>query len=259
AFIAAFSSALNVAAALVDAAAGLRAAFFATVLLADSSLGFVSASGSAPLLHAQQVAGGIAHGAVTHAVGLHGRFLHDLGAAGLDLFERSIEVLGRQQHDRVGALGHHLGDGALLLVGDAGAGVRREQHDGGSGLLGWTDGDPAQAVVAHVVAHLEAEGVAVERQRGVRVGVREEAGVDADVHGGTARCGRSRHARSGSAAGASPFLIGCVLTGRVTCRATHDGRPAVARAASRRYTPGETPTSSAKRVLKVPSEAQPTV
>ena len=75
--------------------------------------------------------------------------------------------------------------------------------------------------VADVVADLEAEGVAVEGQGGVRVVVREEGRVNGDVHDGHASCG--------SVTGASRFL-----TGLVTCFATQDGIPAVARAASRR-------------------------
>ena len=122
---------------------------------------------------------------------------------------------------RVGALGHHLGDGAALVVGDAGVGGRRVQHDGRAGLVGGADRDPAHPAVADVVADLEAEGVAVEGQRGLRVVVREEGRVNGDVHGGHARCG--------SRAGASRFLIGLV-----TCLATHGGMPAVAPAASRR-------------------------
>ena len=53
--------------------------------------------------------------------------------------------------------------------------------------------------------------------------------------------------------GASRFL-----TGLVTRFATHGGTPAIAPLASRRYVLGGTPTSSVKRVLKVPSEEQPT-
>ena len=51
--------------------------------------------------------------------------------------------------------------------------------------------------------------------------MREEARVNGDVHGGNYRCG--------SGAGASRFLIGLV-----TCFATQEGIPAVARAAWRR-------------------------
>jgi hypothetical protein len=53
--------------------------------------------------------------------------------------------------------------------------------------------------------------------------------------------------------GASRFLIGLV-----NCFATHGGIPAAARAVWLRYVLGGTPTSSVKRVLKVPSDAQPT-
>ena len=72
-----------------------------------------------------------------------------------------------------------------------------------------------------VVADVEAERVAIEGEGGVRILVRQEAGVNRDVHGGHASCG--------SLTGASRFL-----TGRVTCLATHDGIPAVACAACRR-------------------------
>src|SRR6266581_8444012 len=73
----------------------------------------------------------------------------------------------------------------------------------------------------------------------------EEAGVNGDVHGSQASCG--------SGTGASRFL-----TGLVTCFATHGGIPAVALIAWRRYVLGGIPTSSVKRLLKVPSDEQPT-
>jgi hypothetical protein len=38
--------------------------------------------------------------------------------AGLQLLECAVEVMGGQQDSAVGALGHHLGDGAALVVGD---------------------------------------------------------------------------------------------------------------------------------------------
>jgi hypothetical protein len=75
--------------------------------------------------------------------------------------------------------------------------------------------------VSDVVANLEAEGVAMEGQGCVRVVVREEARVNGEIHGGHSSCG--------SVTGASRFLIGLV-----TCFATHDGIPAVTRAAWRR-------------------------
>jgi hypothetical protein len=97
----------------------------------------------------------------------------------------------------------------------------RRQDDGRAGLVGGADRDPAHPAVSDVVADLEAEGVAIERQGGVRVVVREEGPVDGDVHGGQASCG--------SLTRASRFL-----TGRVTCFATQEGIPTVARAAWRR-------------------------
>src|SRR6185503_11510223 len=50
--------------------------------------------GSAPLLDADQVARGIAEGAVTNAVRLLGRLLHDLGAGCLHAVEDAVQVGG---------------------------------------------------------------------------------------------------------------------------------------------------------------------
>src|SRR4051794_33235383 len=90
--------------------------------------------GSAKLLDADQVARGIAEGAVADAVRLLGRLLDDLGVAGLHLLEGAIEVPGGQQDPAVGALGYHLGDGAALVLGDPRVGGRRRQEDGRVGL-----------------------------------------------------------------------------------------------------------------------------
>ena len=57
--------------------------------------------------------------------------------------EGAVEVLGGQVDAEVAALGHHLEDGAALVVGEAGGGGRRVQDDGGVGLVGGADGDPA--------------------------------------------------------------------------------------------------------------------
>lgn len=46
--------------------------------------------------------------------------------------------------------------------------------------------------------------------------------------------------------------------GLVTCLATHGSSPDTSVAARERYTLGGMPTSSLKRVLNVPSDAQPT-
>src|SRR6266545_913671 len=148
-----------------------------------------SADGSAQLLDADQVARGIAEGAVADPVRLLGRLLDDLGVAGLQPLEGADEVGGGQVDAGVGALGHHLGDGAALVVGDAGGGGRRIQDDGRAGLVGRADRDPVHPAVFDVVADLEAEGVAVEGQGGVRVVVREEARENGEVHGGHASCG----------------------------------------------------------------------
>src|ERR1700736_3878032 len=75
---------------------------------------------SAQLLDADQVARGITEGAVANPVRLRGRLLDDLGAAGLHPLEGAVEVGGGQEDDGVAALGHHLDDGAALVVGDAG-------------------------------------------------------------------------------------------------------------------------------------------
>src|SRR5215211_3863361 len=81
--------------------------------------------GSAELLDADHVTRGIAEGAVTNAVRLLGRLLDDLGAAGLHPLEGALEAGGSQEDAGIGALGHHLGDGAALVVGDAWGRVRR--------------------------------------------------------------------------------------------------------------------------------------
>jgi hypothetical protein len=120
---------------------------------------------------------------------LLGRLLNDLGVAGLQPLEGAVEVGGGQVDAGVGALGHHLGDRAALVLGDAGGGGRRIQDDGRAGLIGRADSDPVHPAVFDVVANLEAEGVAIEGQGRVRVVVREQARVNADVHGGDASCG----------------------------------------------------------------------
>ncbi len=173
------------------------------------------------LLNADQVACGIADGAVANPPWLLGRFLDDVGVAGLQPLEDAVEIFGGQYEHGVRALGHHLDDGAALVVGDAGVGGRRVQDDGRAGLVGGADRDPAHLAVSDVVTDLEVEGVAIEGQGCVRVLVREEARVNGDVHGGQASCG--------SVTRASRFLIGLV-----TCFATHEGIPVVVRAAWRR-------------------------
>src|SRR3954447_11426839 len=176
---------------------------------------------SAQLLDADHVARGIAEGAVANAVRLLGGLLDDLGIPGLQPLEGAVEVLGGQEDPAVGALRHHLRDGAAFVVGDARVDARRRQEDGRVGLVGRADRDPSHRALSDVGADLEAEGVAVEGQGGVRVVVGKDGRVNGEVHGG--------HARDGSVTWASRFL-----TGLVTCFATQDGMPAVPCAARRR-------------------------
>ena len=160
--------------------AGDRASVLVAVLIVAAML--------RQLLDADEVARGIAEGTVADPVRLVGRLLDDFGVAGLQPGEGAVDVGGGQVDAGVGALGHHLGDGPALVVGDAGGGLRRVQDDGRAGLVGGADRDPVHPAVFDVAADLEAEGVAIEGQRGVGVVVREERRVDGDVHGGHVRC-----------------------------------------------------------------------
>src|SRR6185295_15426455 len=98
---------------------------------------------SVHFLDADQVARRITEGAVADSVRLLDRLLDDLGVAGLQPLKGAVEVLGGQEDPAVGSLGHHLGYGAALVVGEAGADGRRGQQDGRAGLAGWADRDPA--------------------------------------------------------------------------------------------------------------------
>src|SRR5438477_5296255 len=181
-----------------------------------------SADGSALLVDTDEVARGIAEGAVANTIWLRGRHLDDFGAAGLHPREDALEVGSGQDDGGIAALGHHLDDGAALVVGDgAGADTRRVKDDRRAGLVGRADRNPAHPAVSDIVADLEAEGVEVVGERCVRVGGREEGRVNGEVHGG--------HARTGSVTRASRFLIGLV-----TCFATQGAIPSVARASWRR-------------------------
>src|SRR5699024_1101654 len=155
------------------------------------------------------------------------------------------EVRGGQVDAGERALGHHLADDTTLVVGEPRGHLRRAEHHRRAGLVRRADRDPVQAAVLAVVADLQAEGVTVAGPRRLRSVGREHAGVDGEVHDGQVSVAATR--------GASRFL-----TGLVTCLTTHGATPGIPFAASRRYAPGETPTSSVKRVLNVPSEAQPT-
>jgi hypothetical protein len=82
----------------------------------------------------------------------------------LQPFEGAVEILGGQHDDRVGALGHHLGDGAPFVVGDAGVGGRRIQNNRRARLIRRADRDPAHLAFSDIEADLESQGVAIERQ-----------------------------------------------------------------------------------------------
>src|SRR5438067_11499523 len=185
-------------------------------------LGARSPDGSAQLVDADEVARGIAEGAVADAVRLLDRLLDDLGAAGLHPREDALEVGSGQDDGGIAALGHHLDDGPALVVGDgAGADACRVKDDRRARLVGRADRDPPHPAVSDIIADLEAEVVAIEGQRCVRVGMREESRVNSEVYGG--------HTKTGSVTRASRFLIGLV-----TCFATHGAIPSVARASWRR-------------------------
>jgi hypothetical protein len=51
---------------------------------------------------------------------LVGRLLDDVGVAGLQPLEGAVEVGGGQEEGGESSFGHHLGDRAALVVGDAG-------------------------------------------------------------------------------------------------------------------------------------------
>src|SRR5688500_5963075 len=80
----------------------------------------ISSTSLSQFLDAEQVARGIAEGAVAEPVRLVDRLLDDLGALRLDSLEGAVEVLGGEEDPPVRAFGHHLGDGAPFVVGDAG-------------------------------------------------------------------------------------------------------------------------------------------
>src|SRR5690606_4802552 len=164
-------------------AADWAADFLAAVLVVSPSWPTGGRRGAAwpsgSFLDAEHVARGVSEGTIPHAVGLIRRFLDHLGALGLQALEGAVDVRRGQDEAGVGALGHHLEDGAALFLGDAAAvhgdGV---QDDGELRLTRRDHGDPAHAAVADVVADLESDDVAVKCQGGVGVGVREKTGVN---------------------------------------------------------------------------------
>lgn len=125
---------------------------------------------------------GVTESAVTHPVVLVDGLLDDIRARRLETVEEAVEVVGGQRYGGVHALGDEFQDGAALLVGDTRVGGGRVQHEGGAGLAHRPDGDPAQLLVADIVADLEAQDVAVETQSGLGIGVRQEGMVNGDAH-----------------------------------------------------------------------------
>ena len=97
--------------------------------------------------------------------------------------EERVEVVGCEVDPEVRALGDQLEQHTPFVVGDAGVRGRRVQDDRGVGLAGRADRDPPEVLVADVETDLEAEHVAVEGERGIRIGMGQEAGVNRDVHG----------------------------------------------------------------------------
>ena len=108
---------------------------------------------------------------------------------------------------------------ALARAGDAGEHRQPALRD--------LDADVLEVVHARAVHADQIVAVGVVRRRPLRV--RPRGGAHRVSIVGGARRALGSHASCGSGACASRFLIG-----RVTCLATHDGIPAVARAASRR-------------------------
>ena len=85
-----------------------------------------------------------------------------------------VEVLAGEM-DRVQlSLGQERGQRVPVVLGSTP--VRLGQHDPDLGLGVGDECDPAEAIVRHVEAHGEAEGVAIEGKRGLGI-------VDGDVHG----------------------------------------------------------------------------
>src|SRR5689334_14057695 len=99
------------------------------------------------LIDAYHVARGIAERAVAYAVRLIRWLLDDLGTAGLHALEGAVHIRTAEHDGRVTALGHHLGDRAPLVVGEARVGGRRVQDDRRVRLVDRPDSDPAHAPV----------------------------------------------------------------------------------------------------------------
>src|SRR5450755_2316334 len=124
------------------------------------------------LRDAHRVARGVPERAVARAPGLVDGLLQHLGAGGPHLLEGRAEIAGAEDDHRQDALGEQFLQG--IAVGLGPARVRLGEHDLQVRLGRAGQGDPAEPVRGDVVAHLKAERVAVEGERGVQV-------VDGDV------------------------------------------------------------------------------
>src|SRR6266498_1224679 len=129
----------------------------------------------ARLVEAQHVAGGIAEGAVADTVRLVDRLLQHLGTRGADALESGVAVVGAEDDTAQQALRQQFRRGRLV----GGRGVRgrdrRFEDDLHIRLRRRADGHPAHPLEPDVVAHLQAEHVAVEGERLVVVVDGDEA------------------------------------------------------------------------------------
>src|SRR5918999_5119003 len=129
------------------------------------------------------VPGRIAEGAVADAVGLVHRFLDHLGAGRHHALEGPVEVRGREVQPAQQALGEQVANRLPVRLRNAGIGRRRLEHDVDVGLRRRAHADPAHAIGAHVVPHLEAQCVAIEGDRLVVIVDRWETVLQFHVHG----------------------------------------------------------------------------
>lgn len=80
------------------------------------------------LLYADEVARRVADRAVAGSPWRIGLLLDDLDVRGLQPLEGAIKVVAAEEDHGIGAFGHHLADGAALVVGDARIDSRRRRR-----------------------------------------------------------------------------------------------------------------------------------
>lgn len=135
------------------------------------------------LVDSDDVARGVAHGAVTQSVGLVGGFLNHRHSRLHETGEDRLEVGSREYHHREVTFRHHLSDHPTLLLTRGGIDGRRSKHHRGVGLFGRSEGEPAHSFVAHVETEFESEEISVEVQRGLGVNMGQKTGLDGEGHG----------------------------------------------------------------------------